>query len=185
MNIKQFLVAKICEKIPADISDIIWNNVKNDASTKIAHLYYFKVSRNRDIFIQLLELTDYCLLICGPDGEELHDLPTNHWVNLPGYLHLITEEQEWTIDITDYTKSRIAKYIKYISKNNLITYSYIQSPGRWIELLNNITQMFYISTPPSWQPPLPFWTDIENLVELVKTNNEQYIQTGIEWWNMY
>jgi len=185
MNIKQFLVAKICQKLPEDISYIVWTNVKNGAATKIAQLYYFRICRNLDIFVNFREITDYCMLIYGPNGEELYDMPTTHWANLHNYLPPFTDDQDWTIEITDYTKMRIAKYINYILKNNLITYKYIQSPGSWIECLDNITQMFSKSILPAWQPPISFWTDIENLINLIRTNNEQYILTGIEWWNYY
>lgn len=181
MNIKQFLVYKINEKLPSEILDIIWDSVKDTASKKIASLYFSKVAINRDIFLRLLDMSDYCLMISGEHGTEEPQLYTleEYWGwpenQLPGY------DEKWAIDINDDTKILIAKYINYIA-NNKITYSYIQEPGTWLTMLRTIREIFFISTPPSWQPEDSFWVNLKSIMDMVKKHNTGFIETGIMWW---
>lgn len=54
MNIKQFLVIKSCDMLPSDIRYLIWKYVKNLSANAIQNIYYLKVNRNTDIFIQII-----------------------------------------------------------------------------------------------------------------------------------
>ena len=46
MNIKQFLVLKICSNLPYDITDIVWKKIQDEAADSIRKMYEFKVKRN-------------------------------------------------------------------------------------------------------------------------------------------
>ena len=58
MNIKQFLVIKICDDFPSDVCSIIWSHVKALSANEIRKLFYLKVSINMDFFLILLKLSN-------------------------------------------------------------------------------------------------------------------------------
>lgn len=58
MNIKQFLVIKVCDKLPSDVCSIIWSYIEKDSFDTIRNMYYLKVSRNLDFFLILLKLSN-------------------------------------------------------------------------------------------------------------------------------
>jgi len=58
MNIKQFLVIKICNNFPSDVCSIIWSHVKTLSADEIKKLFYLKVSVNLDFFLILLKLSN-------------------------------------------------------------------------------------------------------------------------------
>ena len=58
MNIKQFLVIKVCNKLPSDVCSIIWSYVKTLSADEIRKLFYLKVSINMDFFLILLKLSN-------------------------------------------------------------------------------------------------------------------------------
>lgn len=60
MNIKQFLVAKACHKLPSDICSIIWLYIEINAVDSIKNIYFLKVKRNLDFFLILSKINDNC-----------------------------------------------------------------------------------------------------------------------------
>lgn len=189
MNVKQFLVYKINEKLPSEILDIIWESVKDTASKKIASIYFSKVAINRDIFLRLLDVSDYCLMVSGEHGtaDQLYTLE-EYW-SVQGFWGWPEDQmidrvhgEKWAIDIKDDAKILIAKYINYIASNNKITYSYIQEPGTWLTMLRTIREIFFISPHPSWQPEDSFWVNLKYIMDKVKNHNTRFIETGVMWW---
>lgn len=195
-----FLTTKICDKFCADISHIIWSFVENDAASVIINLYFFKVLRNRDIFLQLLNISDFWSInydnydtdeeITNVDEDDLHTIHDAY--DLIDYIENGQVYQEhgdpwvtenWTTTVSNYDKQRISKYIGYIVNKKLITYSYIQEPGRWLELINNnIRELFFLCSIPSWKPDKTFWVNLRKLTTSIKKGQERYIQTGVMWW---
>lgn len=60
MNIKQFLVAKACHKLPSDICSIIWSYIETNAVDSIRNIYFLKVKRNLDFFLILSKINNSC-----------------------------------------------------------------------------------------------------------------------------
>ena len=58
MNIKQFLLIKLCDKLPSDVQDLIWKKIKESAANTIRKMYLLKVSRNVDVFLKILKFSD-------------------------------------------------------------------------------------------------------------------------------
>lgn len=115
MNIKQFLVIKVCDKLPEDIRYIIWHKVKEAAADMLRNIYILKVNVNVDIFTKLMELGN---------------IPYSQVTHVSSILKEKTEE-------------RINNYIKFIE--NKITYKYIQEPAIWIEYLSMVSYFYNIS----------------------------------------
>lgn len=185
MNIKQFLVANLNEKLHADVLGMIWENVKNESANKIASVYFYKVARNRDIFLRLLDMSDYCLMITGGYGTtepQLYSLD-EYWAWPENELEPQSPGDNWVIEIEDDTKILIAKYIQYIASRDQITYRYIQEPGAWITALRTIQEIFFVSNPPSWQPEFSFWVDLKYILGRVKEENDRFNETGVMWWD--
>jgi hypothetical protein len=59
MNIKQFLIIKICNNFPSDVLDLIWKEVMKSAADTIRNIYLLKVARNIDIFLNVLKFSNY------------------------------------------------------------------------------------------------------------------------------
>ncbi len=192
MNIKNFLVCKICDRFPEEVNEIIWENVKNTASTQIAGMYFYKVSKNRDIFLELLKMADYDLEVTQDGETELYQLPIDWASEIPDDYYENNPSRypdNWGVDLKISEKQRIAKFIKYAKKN--ITYKYIQEPGAWLDAIRTIREIFFIiDFPPStWNPPIndSFWYDLKYILDKVKFENAQHQQwmihgTGVMWW---
>lgn len=193
MNIKKFLVCKIADKFPEEINQIIWENVKNTASIQIANMYYYKVSKNNDIFLQLLRMADYDLEITEGGESQLYQLPIDWASEIPDNFYENNESQildEWSVDLKTVEKQRIIRFIKY-ARNN-ITYKYIQEPGAWLDAIRTIREIFFIvEIPPRIGIPLnnySFWQDIKYIIDRVKFENGIHQQwmiqgTGVMWWD--
>mgnify|MGYP001055908440 FL=1 len=192
MNIKNFLVCKICDRFPEEVNEIIWENVKNTASTQIAGMYFYKVSKNRDIFLEFLKMSDYDLEVTQDGETELYQLPIDWASEIPDDFYENNPSQypdNWGVDLKLSEKQRIARFIKYAKKN--ITYKYIQEPGAWLDAIRTIREIFFIiDFPPStWNPPIndSFWYDLKYILDKVKFENSQHQQwmihgTGVMWW---
>ena len=192
MNIKQFLVCKISERFPAEVNEIIWENVKNTAASQIAYMYYYKVAKNNDIFLELMRMASYDLEITQNGETELYQLPIDWASEIPDDLYQYNGTQypqEWSVDLKISEKQRIARFIKYARKN--ITYNYIQEPGAWLDAIRTIREIFFIvDFPPStWNPPVndSFWHDLKYILDKVKFENALHQQwmnhgTGVMWW---
>ena len=193
MNIKKFLVCKISDKFPEEINHIIWENVKNTASIQIANMYYYKVSKNNDIFLQLLRMADYDLEITEGGESQLYQLPIDWASEIPDNYDINNVSQipdEWSVDLKTVEKQRIIRFIKY-ARNN-ITYKYIQEPGAWLDAIRTIREIFFIvEIPPRIGIPLnnySFWQDIKYIIDKVKFENGIHQQwmiqgTGVMWWD--
>ena len=83
MNIKQFLVCKISDRFPGELNEILWDNVKNDAASQIAKMYYYKVAKNNDIFLELMRMADYDLEVTEDGETQLYQLPIDWASELP------------------------------------------------------------------------------------------------------
>jgi len=193
MNIKKFLVCKMTDKFPEEINQIIWENVKNTAATQIANMYYYKVSKNSDIFLQLLRMADYDLEITEDGETELYQLPIN-WASELSDNHDLNNStpyaSEWSVDLKTSEKQRIAKFVKYCKKN--ITYNYIQEPGAWLDALRTIREIFLIidfhPSKQNQQVDDSFWHDLKYILDKVRFENPLYRQwmihgTGVMWWD--
>tara|TARA_B100000579_G_scaffold138766_1_gene112749 strand:+ start:9899 stop:10483 length:585 start_codon:yes stop_codon:yes gene_type:complete len=192
MNIKKFLVCKISERFPSEVNQIIWDNVKNTAASHIARMYYYKVAKNNDIFLELMRMADYDLEITEDGETQLYQLPIDWASEIPDDFYENNPSQypqEWSVDLKTTEKQRIAKFVKYAKKN--ITYKYIQDPGVWLDAIRTIREIFFIiDFPPStWNPPIndSFWHDLKYILDKVKFENSQYQQwmihgTGVAWW---
>jgi len=184
MNIKRFLICKISEKLPGEVNEIIWESVKNTAISQIINIYYYKVAKNKDIFLQLLEMTDYDLEITE-EGEEtqLYNLPYGYWDfnEMPDTFY----SGDWVADINKYDKQRIVKFIKF--SRNKITFKYIQEPDAWLNAIRTIREIFFITK--TWNPDSndSFWEDLKYILDKVRFENMIYQQwmvrgTGEMWW---
>ena len=189
MNIKQFLVCKISDMFPMEINKILWEKVKNDASSQIAKMYYYKVAKNNDIFLELMRMADYDLEITEDGETQLYQLPIDWASELPDDLYQYEYPQEWSVDLRTSEKQRIANFVKYAKKN--ITYKYIQEPGAWLDAIRTIREIFFIIDfpPTTWNPPTDdsFWHDLKYILDKVKFENAQHQQwmihgTGVMWW---
>lgn len=192
MNIKNFLVCKICDRFPEEVNEIIWENVKNTASSQIAGMYFYKVAKNRDIFLELLNMADYDLEITEDGQTQLYQLPIDWASEIPDEFYENNPSQypiNWCVDLKISEKQRIAKFIKYAKKN--ISYKYIQEPGAWLDAIRTIREIFFIvDFPPSvWNPPIndSFWYDLKYILDKVKFENAHHQQwmvhgTGVMWW---
>jgi len=190
MNIKQFLVCKISDRFPGELNQIMWENVKNDAASQIAKMYYYKVAKNNDIFLELMHMADYDLEVTEDGETQLYQLPIDWASELPDDVYQYEYPQEWSVDIRTSEKQRIAKFIKYAKKN--ITYKYIQEPGAWLDAIRTIREIFFIIDfpPTTWNPPIndSFWQDLKYILDKVKFENAQHQQwmiqgTGVMWWD--
>jgi len=190
MNIKQFLVCKISDRFPGELNQIMWENVKNDAASQIAKMYYYKVAKNNDIFLELMHMADYDLEVTEDGETQLYQLPVDWASELPDDVYQYEYPQEWSVDIRTSEKQRIAKFIKYAKKN--ITYKYIQEPGAWLDAIRTIREIFFIIDfpPTTWNPPIndSFWQDLKYILDKVKFENAQHQQwmiqgTGVMWWD--
>tara|TARA_B100000902_G_scaffold265589_1_gene251700 strand:- start:1074 stop:1658 length:585 start_codon:yes stop_codon:yes gene_type:complete len=193
MNIKKFLVCKISERFPGELNKIIWENVKNTAASQIAYMYYYKVAKNNDIFLELMRMADYDLEITQDGETELYQLPIDWASEIPDDFYLHDHScypNDWSVDLKISEKQRIAKFIKYAKKN--ITYKYIQEPGAWLDAIRTIREIFFIIDfpPTSWNPPIndSFWHDLKYILDKVKFENAQHQQwmiqgTGVMWWD--
>lgn len=56
MNIKQFLIFKVCDVLPPELKYYILNMVKDEAAICIQRFYMFKVAKNLDIFYIISQL---------------------------------------------------------------------------------------------------------------------------------
>ena len=54
MNIKQFLIFKACDVLPPELKYHILEFVQNEAATRIQRYYTFKISKNIDIFREIM-----------------------------------------------------------------------------------------------------------------------------------
>ena len=193
MNIKKFLVCKMVEKFPEEINQIIWENVKNTAASQIANMYYYKVAKNNDIFLQFLRMADYDLEITEDGETQLYQLPINWASEIPDDFYENNPSQyphDWSVDLKKSERQRIVNFIKYAKKN--ITYKYIQEPGAWLDAIRTIREIFFIiDFPPStWNPPIndSFWHDLKYILDKVKFENGIHQQwmiqgTGVMWWD--
>ena len=68
MNYKLFLICKINDGFPCDISNLIWGYVKNGAAYTIQRFYYYKIRLNLDIFKNLYGYSKYSFEFV-PDRE--------------------------------------------------------------------------------------------------------------------
>ena len=190
MNIKQFLVCKISDRFPGELNQIVWENVKNDAASQIAKMYYYKVAKNNDIFLELMHMADYDLEVTEDGATQLYQLPIDWASELPDDVYQYEYPQEWSVDIRTSEKQRIAKFIKYAKKN--ITYKYFQEPGARLDAIRTIREIFFIIDfpPTTWNPPIndSFWQDLKYILDKVKFENAQHQQwmiqgTGVMWWD--
>lgn len=58
MNIKEFLVLKACDVLPTDLKYYILDIIRQEAARTIQMLYTFKVSKNIDIFIKFMYISN-------------------------------------------------------------------------------------------------------------------------------
>ena len=58
MNIKTFLIFKICDVLPPELRYYILDIIKDSAVFKIQRLYMYKVSKNLDIFFKLYHFSN-------------------------------------------------------------------------------------------------------------------------------
>jgi len=184
MNIKQFLVCKISEKFPGEVNEIIWESLKNTSVSQITNLYYYKVAKNRDIFVQLLDMAEYELEVIQEEGDE-----TQLYYSALDWDSETADafySGEWVVDIKKSEKQRIVKFIKY-AKNN-ITYKYIQEPGAWLNAIRTVREIFFITK--TWNPAITdsFWGDLKYILDKVRFENSVYQQwtlqgTGVMWWD--
>lgn len=57
MNIKQFLIFKACDVLPPELKYYILEFVQNEAATRIQRYYTFKISKNIDIFREIMNIS--------------------------------------------------------------------------------------------------------------------------------
>lgn len=58
MNIKEFLVLKLCNVLPTDLKYYILDIIRQEAARTIQMLYTFKVSKNVDIFTKFMIMSN-------------------------------------------------------------------------------------------------------------------------------
>jgi hypothetical protein len=58
MNIKEFLVLKACDVLPTDLKYYILDIIRQEAARTIQMLYTFRVSKNVDIFIKFMYISN-------------------------------------------------------------------------------------------------------------------------------
>ena len=58
MNIKEFLVLKLCNVLPTDLKYYILDIIRQEAARTIQMLYTFKVSKNVDIFTKIMIMSN-------------------------------------------------------------------------------------------------------------------------------
>ena len=58
MNIKEFLVLKLCDFLPTDLKYYILDIIRQEAAKTIQMLYTFKVSKNVDIFTKIMIMSN-------------------------------------------------------------------------------------------------------------------------------
>lgn len=156
MNIKQFLVLKICSNLPYDITDIIWKKIQDDAADSIRKMYELKVKRNIDIFLYLISYESDLYYIGNNDELFRYEITTA--------LH-------------NYFKvDKINKFMEYTYKN--LSYKYIQETSTWIHALNNIKRVYVNNL---WFEQ----ETVDNIIEKIRDNNPIYQNTGIAWWDHF
>lgn len=58
MNIKEFLVLKVCDVLPTDLKYYILDIIRQEAARTIQMLYTFRVSKNVDIFTKFMYISN-------------------------------------------------------------------------------------------------------------------------------
>ena len=58
MNIKEFLVLKACDVLPTDLKYYILDIIRQEAARTIQMIYTFRVSKNVDIFIKFMYISN-------------------------------------------------------------------------------------------------------------------------------
>lgn len=58
MNIKEFLVLKVCDVLPTDLKYYILDIIRQEAARTIQVLYTFRVSKNVDIFTKFMYISN-------------------------------------------------------------------------------------------------------------------------------
>ena len=58
MNIKQFLIFKICDVLPPELKYHILKFVQDEAAACIQRLFTFKIAKNIDIFTKIMRLSN-------------------------------------------------------------------------------------------------------------------------------
>ncbi len=126
MNIKQFLIFKICDVLPHELKYYILKFVQNEAATSIQRLFTFKIAKNMDIFVKIMYLSNV--------NNYYQWYHVNHYIkyamNNITYTY-IQEPRTWI----DYLKVLIQNYgyhkhfdidnICYIIKSIVLTKYYI------------------------------------------------------------
>ena len=57
MNIKLFYTIRACDSLlPSELTEKIWGHVRDSAADVIGRMYTFKISRNMDIFLRLINI---------------------------------------------------------------------------------------------------------------------------------
>lgn len=58
MNIKEFLILKVCDVLPHDLKYYIIDIVRDDSARCIQRLYSLKIAKNVDIFINIMNINN-------------------------------------------------------------------------------------------------------------------------------
>jgi len=58
MNIKLFYFIRACDSLPSELIEKIWEHVRDSAADVISRMYTFKISRNMDIFFNLIKINN-------------------------------------------------------------------------------------------------------------------------------
>lgn len=58
MNVKTFLILKVCDILPTELKYCILKLIKNEAVVRIQKLYTFKIAKNIDIFKKIMSIAN-------------------------------------------------------------------------------------------------------------------------------
>ena len=112
MNIKQFLIFKICDVLPPELKYHILKFVQDEAALCIQRLFTFKIAKNVDIFTKIMRLSN--------ENNHYHWHYVNHYIkyamNNITYTY-IQEPGTWIDYLEDLI--HIYGYHRYFHINNI------------------------------------------------------------------
>lgn len=131
MNIKQFLIFKACDVLPPELKYYILEFVQNEAATCIQRSYTFKISKNIDIFREIMNISsgnNQCSYVNDYLKYAMNNITYTYiqepgtWIDYLEDLILIYGDNEYfNIDIIDYILNSI-KNSNVMYKNTGIEY---------------------------------------------------------------
>ena len=113
MNIKQFLIFKVCDNLPSELKYYIYNLILHESAYQIQKYYWFKVAKNVDIFYSLMYILNN---------------------NDPYDPYILNNNDPYISNNNDPLHNLLySKILKYAYKN--LTPKYIESPRVWYDIL--------------------------------------------------